>query len=320
LLCGESRTTLVAHKHEIFRIHCAGSIVLDWDNVRVFLAVARAGQLLAAARTLNFNHTTAARRLSALETALGSRLFVRRTNGTSLSVEGERFLPFAERMESEMFAAQEAVGAHDVTLSGTVRIGAPDGFGVAFLAAQLARIAGRHPNLRLELVPVPRTFSLSRREADIAITLERPREGRLVAKKLVDYTLGLYASRDYLELNPAPQTSEQLSFHRLVGYVEDLIFSPALDYTAEVLRNWRSDVAVSSAMGQFEAVRAGAGIGILHTFMARRDASVLQVLPDIQLRRAYWMVVHEDLRQIRRVSAIAEELSLAVAAERQLFS
>jgi len=292
---------------------------MDWDNVRVFLAVARAGQLLGAARNLSLNHATAARRISALETELGSRLFVRRTNGSSLSAEGERFLPFAERMETEMLAAQEAVGAQDVSLSGTVRIGAPDGFGVAFLASRLARLAEHHPNLRLELVPVPRTFSLSRREADIAVTLERPREGRLVAKKLVDYTLGLYASRDYLERIPAPMTAEQLSDHRLVGYVEDLIFSPALDYAAEVLKDWRSDVAVSSAMGQFEAVRAGAGIGILHTFMARRDPSVLRVLSDVELRRAYWMVVHEDLRDVRRITVVGERLASIVAAERQLF-
>lgn len=292
---------------------------MDWDNVRVFLAVARAGQLLGAARNLNLNHATAARRISALETELGSRLFVRRTNGSSLSAEGERFLPFAERMESEMLAAQEAVGAQDLSLSGTVRIGAPDGFGVAFLASRLVQLGEHHPNLRLELVPVPRTFSLSRREADIAVTLERPREGRLVARKLVDYTLGLYASQDYLERNPAPQTAEQLGAHRLVGYVEDLIFSPALDYAAEVLKDWRSDIAVSSAMGQFEAVRAGAGVGILHTFMARRDPSVLQVLPGVELRRAYWMVVHEDLRDIRRVSVVAEELTAVVVAERHLF-
>lgn len=292
---------------------------MDWDNVRVFLAVARAGQLLGAARNLNLNHATTARRISALETELGSRLFVRRTNGSSLSAEGERFLPFAERMETEMLAAQEAVGAQDVSLSGTVRIGAPDGFGVAFLASRLARLAEHHPNLRLELVPVPRTFSLSRREADIAVTLERPRAGRLVAKKLVDYTLGLYASRDYLERIPGPMTAEHLSDHRLVGYVEDLIFSPALDYAAEVLKDWRSDVAVSSAMGQFEAVRAGAGIGILHTFMARRDPSVLRVLPDVELRRAYWMVVHEDLRDVRRVTVVGERLASIVAAERQLF-
>ncbi len=293
---------------------------MDWDDVRVFLAVARSGQLLGAARALNLNHATAARRITALETALGSRLFIRRTNGTALSAAGERFLPHAERMESEMLAAREAVGAEDLALSGTVRIGAPDGFGVGYLAARLGQLTERHPGLRLELVPVPRTFSLSRREADIAVTLERPREGRLVARKLVDYSLGLFASRQYLAERPAPRTADELGQHRLVGYVEDLIFSPALDYTAEVLRGWRSDLAISSAMGQLEAVRAGAGIGILHGFMARRDAQLVPVLPAIRLERAYWVAMHEDLRQISRVAVVAEHLATIVAADRRLFA
>ena len=292
---------------------------MNWDNVRVFLAVARSGQLLAAARGLGLNHTTTARRISALEEELGSKLLVRRTNGSALSAEGERFLPFAERMEAEMLAAQEAVGASDVAVSGSVRIGAPDGFGVAFLAPRLVQIAERYPGLKLELVPVPRAFSLSRREADIAVTVERPRRGRLVARKLIDYRLGLFGAQAYLDRNGMPRDVEQLADHRLVGYVDDLIFSDALDYTADVLRSWRTDIAVSSAMGQFEAVRTGAGIGILHSFMARRDDTVCAVLPEVQLRRSYWMVVHEDLRHIRRVSSVAEHLISMVSMERHLF-
>lgn len=293
---------------------------MNWDDVRVFLAVVRSGQLLGAARALGINHATAARRIDALEAALSTRLLVRRTNGTSLSAEGEKFLAFAERMESEMLGAQEAVAARDLALSGTVRIGAPDGFGVGYLAPRLGLLAEKYPGLRLELVPVPRTFSLSRREADIAVTLELPREGRLKARKLVDYALGLYASEAYLAQHPAPAATEDLRQHRLVGYVEDLIFSPALDYTAEVLKGWTSDVSVSSALGQFEAVRAGSGIGILHTFMARRDPTLRQVLPPMVLRRSYWLVIHEDLRQVRRVAAVAEWLAEIAAADRALFS
>lgn len=292
---------------------------MNWDDVRVFLAVVRTGQLLGAARTLGINHATAARRIDALEAALSTRLLVRRTNGTSLSAEGEKFLPFAERMESEMLGAQEAVAARDLALSGTVRIGAPDGFGVGYLAPRLGALAEKHPGLRLELVPVPRTFSLSRREADIAVTLELPREGRLKARKLVDYSLGLYASEAYLAARPAPAAPEELRQHRLVGYVEDLIFSPALDYTAEVLKGWTSDLSVSSALGQFEAVRAGAGVGILHTFMARRDPGLRQVLPEIVLGRSYWLVIHEDLKQLRRVAAVAEWLAETATADRTLF-
>ena len=275
---------------------------MNWDDVRVFLAVARQGQLLGAARSLGLNHATVARRLNALEQALGSTFFIRRTNGTELSGEGERFLIHAERMESAMLAAQEAAGA-DSQIAGTVRVGAPDGFGVAFLAPRLGRLTRRHPGLRVELVPVPRAFSLSRR----------------VARKLTDYQLGLYAARDYLNERGMPASLEQLGEHQLVGYVEDLIFSPWLDYTGEFSRQWRSSLAISSAMGQAEAVRAGAGIGILHTYMAKGDDRLVPILPEHKLTRSYWTVVHEDLRAIRRVALVSEFLSEIVAEARGFF-
>lgn len=291
---------------------------MNWDDVRIFLAIARNGQILAAAKTLNLNHATVARRLTALEASLGSKLFTRRTNGSELSGEGERFLVHAERMESAMLAASESTGA-DSLIDGTVRVGAPDGFGVAFLAPRLGELTERHCGLRIELVPVPRAFSLSRREADIAVTLERPREGRLVARKLTDYRLGLYAAPLYLDRHGMPATLHDLAAHRLVGYVEDLLYTASLDYTAEFLKGWRSSLAVSSAMGQTEAVRAGAGIGILHAFMAGRDASLVPVLPAHTLSRSYWTVVHEDLRSIRRVSLVADFLSEIVARDRAIF-
>ncbi len=291
---------------------------MNWDDVRIFLAVARHGQILGAARSLGLNHATVARRLTALEEALGSRLFTRKTNGSELSSDGERFLVHAERMESAMLAATASAGA-DSAIEGTVRVGAPDGFGVAFLAPRLGELAERHKGLKIELVPVPRAFSLSRREADIAVTLERPREGRLVARKLTDYQLGLYAARSYLDRHGTPAGLEDLASHRLVGYVEDLLYTASLDYTAEFLTGWHSDVAVSSAMGQTEAVRAGAGIGILHAFMARRDAALVPVLPGHTLTRSYWTVVHEDLRAIRRVALVGEFLAEIVARDRAMF-
>jgi len=291
---------------------------MNWDDVRIFLAVARNGQILAASRSLGLNHATVARRLSALETALGSTLFQRRTNGTELTAQGERFLSHAETMESASLAAAEAAEANS-TIEGTVRIGAPDGFGVAFLAPRLHLLVERHPGLRIELVPVPRAFSLSRREADIAVTLERPREGRLVARKLTDYSLGLYASQTYLDAHGMPDSVDDLKSHRLVGYVDDLLYTTSLDYTSAFSTDWRSRVAVSSAMGQTEAVRAGAGIGILHGFMARRDATLVPVLPERTLTRSYWTVLHEDLRAIRRVTLVSEFLADIVSKNRADF-
>lgn len=291
---------------------------MNWDDARIFLAVARQGQILGAARALGLNHATVARRLDALEASLGTTLFRRRTNGTELTTAGERLLGPAELMESASFAAMEAAGA-DSVIEGTVRIGAPDGFGVAFLAPRIGALTERHRGLRIELVPVPRAFSLSRREADIAVTLERPREGRLVARKLTDYTLGLYAAPSYLARHGTPTRLDELAAHRLVGYVEDLLYTGSLDYTAEYLGNWRSTLAVSSAMGQTEAVRAGAGIGILHAFMARRDPGLVPVLPQHVLTRSYWTVVHEDLRALRRVALVSEFLAEIVSQNRDLF-
>jgi DNA-binding transcriptional LysR family regulator len=293
---------------------------MNWDDTRIFLAVARAGQILGAARALNLNHATVARRLTSLEAAFGSELVRRHTNGTDLTAEGETFLAHAERMESEMLVAQEAAGAARASIAGIVRIGAPDGFGTGFLAPRLAELSARHPDLTLELVPVPRAFSLSRREADIAVTVERPREGRLVARKLTDYRLGLYAAPAYLAAHGTPARLDDLNRHRLVGYVDDLIFSPSLAFTAEFTRDWRSSIAVSSALGQIAAVRAGAGIGVLHAFMAAADPGLVPVLPETAITRAYWTVVHEDLRTIRRVQTVAAFLAEIVAGERALFA
>ncbi|MEK1896513.1 MAG: LysR family transcriptional regulator [Rhizobium sp.] len=292
---------------------------MNWDDVRIFLAVARTGQILAASKRLGLNHATLSRRLTSLEEALKSRLFVRRTNGCELTAEGEVFLASAERMETEMLSVQANLGRTDTAIAGTVRVGAPDGFGVSFLAPRMGRLIERHPELKMQLVPVPRSFSLSQREADIAITLERPEQGRLVSAKLTDYTLGLYASRSYAELNSLPADAEGLKQHRRIGYVEDLIFSQSLNFTGEVMRNWNAAFEISSATGQTEAVLSGAGIGILHDYIARQHPELVRILPDISIRRAYWTTFHESARELVRVRTVSNFLQELVAAERHIF-
>jgi DNA-binding transcriptional LysR family regulator len=292
---------------------------MNWDDVRIFLAVARTGQILAASKRLGLNHATLSRRLTSLEEALKSRLFVRRTNGCELTAEGEVFLASAERMETEMLSVQANLGRTDTAIAGTVRVGAPDGFGVSFLAPRMGRLIERHPELKIQLVPVPRSFSLSQREADIAITLERPEQGRLVSAKLTDYTLGLYASRSYAELNGQPANVEALKQHRRIGYVEDLIFSQSLNFTGEVIRNWNAAFEISSATGQTEAVLSGAGIGILHDYIARQNLELVRILPDISIRRAYWTTFHESARELVRVRTVSDFLQELVAAERHIF-
>lgn len=292
---------------------------MNWDDVRMFLAIARSGQILAASRRLGINHATLGRRVTALEEGLRTRLLIRRTNGCELTPEGEIFFRAAERMETEMLAAQASTGRIDTAVAGTVRIGAPDGFGVSFLASRLGRLTRRHPDLKLQLVPVPRSFSLSQREADIAITIERPEQGRLVSSKLTDYTLGLYASKTYLDQSGTPETVEALRAHPRIGYVEDLIFSPSLNFTGEVMRDWDASFEISSAIGQTEAVRSGAGIGILHDYVARQSSELRRVLPDIVIRRSYWTTYHETTRDLIRLRTVVDFLKELVDEERHIF-
>ena len=292
---------------------------MNWDDIRIFLAVARSGQILAASKRLALNHATLSRRLTALEEALGTRLFIRRTNGCELTAEGEGFLASAERMETEMLAAQSRLGRTDTAIAGTVRVGAPDGFGVSFLAPRMGRLIERHPELKIQLVPVPRAFSLSSREADIAITLERPEQGRLISSKLTDYTLGLYAARAYVDAHGLPEDAEQLKDHRRIGYVEDLIFSQSLNFTGEVMRNWNAGFEISSATGQTEAVRSGAGIGILHNYIARQYRDLVRVMPATSIQRTYWTIFHESARDLARIRIVADFLHEIVREERGIW-
>ncbi len=171
----------------------------NWNDLKSFLAVARTGKLTSAARSLGADHATVSRRLVSLEEAMHVRLFERHPTGYTLTAQGERLLPLAESMESMALTAYAELANSNLSVSGAVRIGSPDGFGSYFLAPRIGDLCRQHPALEVQLIAMPRIFSLSKREADIAIGLARPQEGRLSARKLTDYHLKLYASRSYLE-------------------------------------------------------------------------------------------------------------------------
>jgi len=292
---------------------------MDWDNVRVFLAVARAGQFVAAARRLGLDHATASRRVAALEAALGAKLFDRRTTGTKLTSAGERFHAAAEQMESAFLHAQADVSEIDVELSGDVRIGAPDGFSTYYLVGALRDFTEKHPDVRLQLAPLPQLTPLARRELDIVIGLDKPETGRFVARRLTDYSLGIYASPAYLAQRGAPADVGELSQHRLIGYVEEYAFSTALDYVRELFGGVPTHFEAASAVTQLEALRAGVGLGVAHDFIARRFPDLVRVLPERRATRAYWIVTHEDTRGLGRIRAAHEHIVACVERDRGAF-
>ncbi|QEN87636.1 LysR family transcriptional regulator [Labrys sp. KNU-23] len=292
---------------------------MNWDHVRIFLAVARSGQLLGAARQLGLNHATVGRQLTALEETFGARLVERQTQGCTLTAAGEALLVAAEKAESEFLRVGALVSGTTAEISGTVRVGAPDGLGNYFLSHELGALAARHPELVVQLVPLPRTFSLSRREADIVVTLDRPVQGRLMVKKLTDYTLSVYASRRYLEASAPIASEEDLAGHLFVTHVDDLVYSRALDYAETLGRLMRRRFECGSVVAQMEAVRAGHGIGILHDYAARQYPELTRLLPGTRFTRSYWLVSHPDTHNTRRVAAVADHITARVRAERANF-
>jgi DNA-binding transcriptional LysR family regulator len=273
----------------------------NWDHVRVFLAVARTGQFLAAARALSLDHATVARRISLLEASLGTQLFARSTAGVSLTVAGEKFVAAAEAMETAWLDAQADVSQVDRVISGTIRIGAPEGFGALFLASRLGRLAERHPDLTIQLVPLQRTMSLSKRDADLAIVIDPPPDGRLTVRKLTDYGLGLYADRAYLKRQGMPDSPEDLRRHLMVTSVQELHYSEALTYYPPAFDAGQRRLECASVLAQMEAVKAGAGIGVLHDYAARDVPGLRRVLPQLSIRRTYHLVAHVDTRRIARI-------------------
>jgi DNA-binding transcriptional LysR family regulator len=252
---------------------------------------------------------------------MDEKLFDRRTVGCSLTQAGRSLMPNAIAAEEAMLRLRTSSGpAGSNKINGTVRIGAPDGFGVAYLAAKLPRLRALYPDLKVQLVPAPRSFSLSQREADIAIVIGRPQKGRLKATKLTDYSLGLYASNSYIAERGTPQAISELADHDLVGYVDDLIYTPELEFNKSFWPGWDSQIEISSAQAQVMAVKSGAGIGVLHDFVVRNDPELVALFPKTKAERSYWVVWHEAMDAIPHISVTKRFIVETVRQDRSLFS
>lgn len=275
---------------------------MDWDNLRYFLELARTGRLTTAARRLGVDHTTVSRRIKALEMSLDTQLFQRDTSGHQLTEAGRNLLPQAEAMESAFSTIEHSRPNLQESLSGQVRIGATEGYGTILLASQLAGLSQRYPNLHLDFLALPRVIKLSRHEADIMITLERPERGPFIITKLTDYVLRLYASEAYLNSHPPIRRKEDLMEHRFVSYVDDLLFSKELLFLDEIANPGHVVFRSTSILAQQEAVASGAGVAILPAFAASSDPRLKVVLPDrIQFTRTFWMLMPVDLKNIARM-------------------
>jgi DNA-binding transcriptional LysR family regulator len=281
----------------------------NWDDLRVFLAVARRETLSAAGRSLKIDPATVGRRIARMEEAVGTPLFAKSPMGYALTEAGTRLIAHAERVEQAIFGLNEDLSGRSGSLSGQIRIGAPDGCANFLLPQVCARISDQNPDLDIQIVALPRVVNLSKREADMAIAVSPPSTGRLSVQKLTDYKLHLAARASYLASHPPIKTLADLAGHRMVGYIADMIFDKELDYFSE-LGMEHVHLASNSVAVQFNWLRAGAGVGIVHDFALPFGADLMRILPNhFSLKRSFYLVRHADDRRLERMNRFAQSLS-----------
>ncbi|MGJ5618880.1 LysR family transcriptional regulator [Sulfitobacter sp. MF3-043] len=287
----------------------------NWDDLRLFLAVAREQSLSGAGKVLRLDPATLGRRVARLEKTLQVGLFVKSPQGYALTEAGVQLMERAEVAERAMRLATSEVAVESDHLTGQIRIGAPDGCANFLLPQVCAQIVANNPDLDIQIVALPRVFNLSRREADMAIGVSAPTAGRLVVQKITDYQLHLAASETYLEARAPVQHLADLKDHRLVGYIPDMIFDRELDYLAE-LGGARVPMASNSVSVQVNMIRQGGGIGVVHDFSLGFAPGVRRILTDkFGLKRAFYLIRHEDDQRNLRLSRFAHALSTGLRAE-----
>ena len=288
---------------------------MHWDDLRFFLAVARTGQLGRAAITLEVDATTVGRRIRRLEASVQQSLFEQRREGQLLTEAGRKLLEQVEQIDRSASAITAAPPG--APLSGRIRVSVSEGFGTWIVAPELAGFLASHPGIEVDLVATNGFLNPSRRETDVAILLDRPRSGPLIAKKLANYALRLYAARSYLDAHAEPLLRDELRAHPLIGYIPDFIYAPELRYLDEIMPGLGLTIRSSSINAQHRLTAAGTGIAVLPSFIGDADPGLVNILPDVVIRRAFWLVTHEDGRRLARIDAFVEWLSKVVARTEQ---
>jgi DNA-binding transcriptional LysR family regulator len=285
---------------------------IDWDDVRFFAALARYGSLSAAARALTVNHATVARRLAALEQALGTKLFKRRPTGYELTTAGRSALEAAGAMESA--AAVLSRLDHETPLTGLVRITATPSLAEVFLIPRLAPLQHRYPGLDLEVMAERHPISLQRHQSDIALRLGRPERGELLGRCVGRIAYRFYAApvwRDRLKEGNAPL---------LIGFDEGGSHFPEALWLARRFRNTRLAFRCNNQIGQIAAARAGSGIALLPCFLAAGDSALVEVrLSEAPPARELWLLTRRDVRGSPQIRVVSDFLLDLLRRQRPLF-
>ena len=291
--------------------------MFNWNDLESFIILSRSGKLNLAAKKLKIEPTTISRRILRLEEKLDVKLFYRSNNQYILTDDGTRLIIFAEKIESEILSINEEFTNKNVNLTGVVRISLPEGLGIEIFTKYLKEFYKEHRDLEIELLADTKARSLSNKEVDISITLSRPKKGKLVSWKLSDYVIQLYGSKEYFTKNKMIDNLENLTNHKFISYVDDLVDYPELNYLHDSFNNIKILFRSNNLQAQLNAVKEGIGIAFLHNFIAKKEKNLIPILPKkIKIKREYWIVIHEDLINIKRIRVVVDFISRVMKLEK----
>lgn len=291
----------------------------DWNELRIVLALSRAGTLAAAAGALGVNLTTVFRRLNAIEARLGQRLFDRGAAGYQATAAGERMVRAAERVEEEVAALDRAMTGGDLRLQGRLRVTSSETLAYRLLTRHLADFGRTHPGIRLELAIDNRLLSLSKREADVALRASRPHQPGLYGRKIAEIAWAVYASRDYAKAHGLPDAPKGMGQHRVIGWDEGAEPFRAVEWLEKTVPVDAIVYRSSSLVNQLVAVKAGMGVAVLPCYLADPEPDLVRALAPIEaIRPELWLITHADLKYTARVRAFLDVVGAALLKDRPL--
>lgn len=290
---------------------------MNWDDIKIFLEVARAERLSTAAKRLTMDASTVSRRLHKLEESIATKLFDRTQEGHVLTADGKMLLRSACKMEQDAQHAMASIHNNNEENCGLVRIGVTEALGNIFVSPNLLPLQQKHPKIDVHLLPFSRDVKISRNEADIAIAVERPKSTSMIVSKLCDYKLQLYVHQVYLDKYPQGIDLEKLAQHKWVTYVDNLLFTDQLSYLKELDHYLGSGLKPSfsstSIISQYFAIKSGLGIGVLPCFLAEQDKSLIKLhSKEISISRTFWLVTHPESKRLPHVNTVWQYLKKLV--------
>lgn len=296
--------------------------MFDWNDLRYFLAVARHGSTLAAARALKMNQSTVQRRLTELERRIGRPLVRRLPTGYRLTELGQEMLPYAERVEQAVLGFEQQLEGSRRNVAGVVRVACPEPIVYRITqSALLERFQARYPALRIEFVMSDKYVDLSKGEADVALRSGDTDDGELVGRKIADSIWAVYTSRRYIEQHGKPERVEDLEHHLLVGFDDTMTNHRAAKWLAKVAPKAKVVARNNSVLGLVYALKSGIGVGALPTALGDAEEDLVRVLGPIpELARIWRVLAHPDVRRTPRVSAFFDFITEEIEALRPILT